>query len=256
MAAVGAAEALPEGERRRALQPLLRDPTLAVRVEAARVLAPLRGEDSEAGPTTALGRALAEYRGAQDINAERPEAHVNLGILHARLGELEAAEREYETAIRLGPFFVPAYANLADLHRSRNRDDEGERVLRRGLARVRSSPDLHHALGLLLARQKRSDEALEALGRAAKLAPENPRYAYVYGIALHSAGEERRALARLEESHRAHPGDPDLLVALATLYRDRGDRAAALHWARKLLALRPSDPSAQALVRQLEAASP
>ncbi len=78
----------------------------------------------------------------------------------------------------------------------------------------------------------------------------------MYGVALSSAGKEQRALEVLAEAHRAHPGDADLLVALATLHRDAGEREAALDYARQLLELRPEDAATRALVRGLEAAKP
>jgi Flp pilus assembly protein TadD len=256
MAAVGAAEALPPQERWSALEPLLRDPVRAVRIETGRALAPWRAQLSDPHAASALARALAEYRAAQALDAGRPEPHVNLGILHAQLGEIDAAEREYRIAIRLGPFFVPAYVNLAELYRVRQSDDEGERILREGLAQVPDSGALEHALGLLLVRQGRGDEALEALGDAARLSPESARFAYVYGVALDSAGEKQRALEVLADAQRVHPGDADLLVALATLHRDAGDQDAALRYARQLLELRPEDPATQTMVRGLEAQRP
>jgi len=42
-------------------------------------------------------------------------------------------EEELKAAIRLDPFFLPAYVNLADLYRARSRDPDGERILREGL---------------------------------------------------------------------------------------------------------------------------
>ena len=256
MAAVGAAEALPPRERWSALEPLLLDSTRAVRIEAARALAPWLPEVPDPQAASALARALGEYRAAQALDAGRPEPHVNLGILHAQLGEIDAAEREYRTSIRLGPFFVPAYVNLAELYRVRERDDEGERVLLEGLAQVPDSGALKHVLGLLLVRQGRGDEALEALGEAVRLSPEHPRFAYVYGVALESAGKKQRALEVLAEAQRAHPGDVDLLAALATLHRDAGERDAALRYARQLLELRPEDPATQSMVRELETDRP
>jgi Flp pilus assembly protein TadD len=254
MAAASAAEALPPRERRLALEPLLLDTRRAVRIEAARALAPLREQMSGARQRHALDRALEEYRSAQLINADRPESHVNLGIMHTRLGSLHAAEREYEEAIRIGPFFVPAYVNLAELYRMEDREGDGERVLRKGLEQVPDSAALHHALGLLLVRQQQANDALEALGRATEFGPETPRYAYVYGVALYSAGESRHALDVLARGHQAHPGDPDLLVALATLNREMGELEAATLYAEKLLELRPEDPATRSLLRELNEA--
>ena len=80
-----------------------------------------------------LGRALAEYRSAQTANEERPEAQVNLGILSIRSGEPEAARTAYRKAIDRAPYFLPAYANLADLERSLGRDAEAVILLREAL---------------------------------------------------------------------------------------------------------------------------
>ena len=121
--------------------------------------------------------------------------------------------------IARGPYFLPAYVNLAELYRQRDRDEAGETILREALARFPDSAEVHHALGLLLVRSRRADEALKALHRAAVLSPGSPRYAYVYGVALNSAGEPQRALAVLAEAHRLNPGAPELLVALATIHR-------------------------------------
>ena len=101
---------------------------------------------------------------------------------------------------------MPAYANLADLLRVQERDDEGEEVLRAGLEAHPASPALHHALGLLLVRQKRLDEAMAELRRAAELAPADPQIGYVLAIGLHSTGRTKEALAVLEEAHaRSQP---------------------------------------------------
>ncbi len=160
--------------------------------------------------------------------------------------------RAYEAALRVGPWFLPAYANLADLLRLEGRDDEGEKVLRTGLVQSPDSPALHHALGLLLVRQKRTDEALRELARAAELAPGDPQIAYVYAIGLHSTGETERALAVLRRAHERSPSVRPVLVALATLNRDRGARSEARKWAAKLVELSPNDPAARRLVAELE----
>ena len=255
MAALGATEALSPEDRWRAAERLLADPLRAVRIEAARVLAPMRPRLSDAGSRARLDRALADYRRTQALNADWPAAHVNLGILHAELGDLDASARAYRKAIELGPQFLPAYLNLADLHRERGEEAESEQVLREALRRLPDDAELHHALGLLFVRTQRTTDALGMLSRATTLAPGNPRYAYVHGVALHSTGDSERALEVLAEAHRMHPGSSEILVALATFHRDLGQTEQALVYARRLLALRPSSPEAQGLVRALEAAS-
>jgi tetratricopeptide (TPR) repeat protein len=220
LGALEAAAGLEPGARLAAAAPRLRDPLRAVRTAAGRTLAEVPPALWSPADRSALAAALAEYRAAQGVYAERPEAHVSLGALHATFGEADAARREYETALRLGPWFAPGYVNLADLERAAGRDAEAEALLRRALA---IAPDLaatRYALGLTLVRLGRHAEALPELERAAALAPEVPRYALA------------EALLRLE----------------------RGDRAAATRIARDLLARWPEDADARALLAELESA--
>lgn len=251
LGAASALEALDPAERMRVAGHLLSDPVRAVRVEAVVPLADVPDGTMTRSQRVAFDRALDEFYQAQRANAERPESHVNLGLMHVKRNELEAAERAYRAALEVGPWFIPAYANLSDLLRQQDRDDEGETVLRAGLEEVPESPALLHALGLLLVRQKRVDEALQALGRAAELAPEDPQLAYVYAIGLHSTGQTEDALEVLARAHQRAPSMTPLVVALATLNRDRGAREEALRWARRLVELAPDDPGARQLVTDL-----
>lgn len=254
LAAVGVADSLSIDSRLALLGRLLEDPLRAVRIDAARALADAPPEHLTPEQRAALDRGLTGYRRAQEINADRAEAQVSLGLLADRRRESDVAQRAYQRSISLDPTFVPAYVNLADHYRAVNQDAQAEHILRTGIARVPGEGALHHALGLLLVRRGRTVEALTALGRAADLAPSSARFAYVYGVALNSTGNGDRALAVLREAHERHPGDPDILVGLATISRDRGEVVAARAYARKLLQTAPELPEARQLAHELSAA--
>ena len=133
----------------------------------------------------------------------------------------------------------------------KGRDDEGERILRQGLAQAPQDPGIHHALGLALVRQKKMGEALEELRKAAKLPPEQARYAYVYGVALDSMGQTGRALEVLEAAHARPPGNREILSALASFSAKARNRGAASATRRNSCELDPQDPEAQRLYDQL-----
>jgi Flp pilus assembly protein TadD len=114
--------------------------------------------------------------------------------------------------------------------------------------------ELHHALGLNLARQKRSDEALRELKQSVELAPGSTRYAYVYGVALLSSGKPDPALAVFESTLAKRPGDRELLIALATTNRDLGRLERARTYARRLVETAPGDPQARQLLEELDGA--
>src|SRR3984893_215116 len=235
-----------------AVAPLLSDPVRAVRIAAARALA---GTDLLAltpEQQTASVKATAELVAAEMVDAERPEAHLNLGLLDLRRRQLPEAEKEYRTALRLDPSFVPALVNLADLDRARGMDEEGAILLKKAMAIEPDNADVRYALGLYLVRKRDYPEALDLLRRAHELVPDNARYAYVYAVALNSSGAARQAATLLEEAHQQHPADRDVLMALVSIARDQGTCAAALEHARELLALDPGNAQLRALVSELE----
>jgi predicted CXXCH cytochrome family protein len=235
-AAAGVLDALDPQTRARVGAPLVADSIRTVRLEAAAAMAGLPPGLLGTEPSSALDRAIAEYRASQAFNAERPESHLNLGNLDRRSGRLAEAEADYRRAIALDSSFVPARVNLADMLASRGDEAACERELRSALALEPRNADVHHALGLALARQHRTPEALEELRRAAEGAS-NARYAFVYGVALHDAGRVREALDVLARAQARHPTDRDILGALVGYTTAMGDQEAARRWSERMARL-------------------
>jgi tetratricopeptide (TPR) repeat protein len=223
----------------------------AVRVEAAASFADVPDPEFESEARAAFFRALDDYTLAQRTNAERPEAHVNLGVVNAKRGQLAAARRDYERAVALAPWFVPAWVNLADLLRLESRDEEGAAALGRAIEVDPNNASVHYALGLLRVRQRRTAEALVELERAAELDPATPDFAYAYAIGLHSAARTGEALETLRRANARNPGARNVLVALVTINRERGALAEARRYAATLVAAAPTDPAARALLESL-----
>ncbi len=205
LGAATALEALPSKERVRIGVHLLWDPVRAVRVEAVPAFADVPDAELATEARAAFDRSLDDFVLAQRSNAERPESHVNLGIVNVKRGRLEEARRDYDAALRLAPWFLPAYVNLADLLRLQGRDDEGETVLRQALRVDPGDASVHHALGLLLVRRKRPAEALAELGRAVGSRPRGPglRLRVRHRPAL--GGEGRRGPRRAAGGAEAQP---------------------------------------------------
>jgi tetratricopeptide (TPR) repeat protein len=233
--------------------PLLSDPALPVRLEAARVLAPAMRQGIGGNLAAQLNTALEEYATSEMVNADRPEAHLNLGLLALEAGEARMAEDAYRNALRLDGEFTPARVNLADLYRALGREADAERELEVGLASEPESADLHFALGLAKVRGKRLEAAVGDLARAAELSPENARYAYVYGVALDGVGRTPDALAVLEAAQGRAPADRDILVALVQYSAKLEQPDAARRWLDRLRTAVPGDPVLMQLEAQVEA---
>ena len=251
LAALGTLEPLAPAERFRATFPLLEDPVRAVRLETARLLAPVPLEALQPEQRRILAAAFKEYEEAHKGIADRPESLTALANFYGGRGALQQAEVSYRQAITQHPWFVPAYVNLADLYRSQRQDEKGEDILRVALTERPEQGGVHHALGLLLIRGQRYVEATRHLGEAAKLEPGNSRYMYVYALAQQKIGDTKCALSTLRSAHNRHPNDGDILFALATMSRDSGDLDSAVRYAEALIALSPTHSGAMQLLEAL-----
>ena len=252
-ASLNALAGLPVNERYRYLRPLLADPIKTVRIEAARLLAPLQEQNLPQPQKTRLDNAIHDYVAAQLVNSDRAFANVNLGNLYADTGKFSMAVTFYKRAIALDKQYVPAYVNLADLYRQTRKDEQAEKVLRRALQSNPRSAVLNHALGLTLVRMKKYQAALAYLESAARLAPDNSRFVIVYAVALNSLGSPAKAITVLSAAYRRHPRNRDLIEYLTTMQRDNGDLDRALAYAKQLVRIAPvNDPQAAGLLESVQ----
>ena len=234
IASIGALEGLQPGMLVQLVFPLLDDPVRSVRIEAARVLAPVPVGNLRGEQLSIYRNAAEEYIESQTVNSERPEAQLNLANYYGARGEGPKAEAVLIRAIELEDVFIPVYINLADIYRMQSDDAEAHRVLSKAKQLTPDSADVRHALGLVLVRQKKTEQAVEELRAAARLAEDNARYIYVYAVALQSTGKPNRAIEQLKIAHDRFPDNVDILQALISFNRDAGNAFDAERYMRKL----------------------
>ncbi len=247
-------EVLANGDpvlRQRYLPRMLGDPILPVRIEAARGLAGDTEGSLSAEDRPRFDKAIAEYIAVQTYNADRPEARMSLGNLYAARADAAAAIAEYKKAIEIDPAFVQAYANLADLYRTRGAEGEADLTLRQGLARNPRTAVLHHSLGLSLVRQKRLPDALSELRDANKLAPDDARFAYVYAVALINSGKPKDAQAVVDAAIKRNPYDRSLNVMLVRFDAANGNIDGARARIQRLRELDPESTDYDKLEAEL-----
>jgi len=249
LGALRAGDLLDPARRMSLVAPLLQHETRGVRIEAARLLLPFA---ANLGPEHKQAFELAQQERIASLehNADQPWALTELAAIQVLLGKPEEAEASYREAIEIGPWYVEPYANLADLLRTLDRDEEGAKVLREGLQRVSDPGPLEHSLGLNLVRQERLLEAVTHLRRAAELRPEIPRYALVQAVALHSFGRSEAAVEVLGAAIERHPADRELLNTQVSLLLDLGREAEARAYVKRLLEIDPNDEDARAFLER------
>ncbi len=167
---------------------LLRDPIRVVRTETARALrlaCPRRR--CRRNSAVLSPRAYDELVAAEMTDAERPEAHLNLGLLHTRLAQPTEADAEYRTALRLDPDFVPALRTLPTLigcvaltRRVKNCCAKRWRSIR--------EMQMSFMRWVCFWCVSTNTPMRCRCSSGGELAPDTVRYAYVYAIALNRTG--------------------------------------------------------------------
>jgi predicted CXXCH cytochrome family protein len=249
--AVAGLESMPPAERVAVAAPSLKDPTRAVRIEAARVLAAVAIDRFDASQRKAFDAAAAEFIEAQMSMADMPASHLNLAVFYASQGKRDLAEAEYLTALRMDPYFGPARANLVTLYNSMSRNADAERVLREGIKRTPNEGELYYSLGLLLAEEKRLADAADALGKAARLMPQRARVRYNHALALDRLSRVKEAEAALLQAFQIDPRDADIVYATAAFYVQRKQWKRALPFAERLVEIVPNEPGPRQLVASI-----
>ena len=170
-------------ERWKILQPLLDDPVLSVRVEAASALVSGYAHMS-ASQKERIQSPLDEYIEVLKFNSDRGFGRTNLANVYRGLGETDKAISLYEQSIKLEPYYENSYVNLADVYRSLGEEGTAFSVLEKGMAAQPNSSMIPYSAGLSLLRQGNDNLAQSYLKQAAINAETNAHYWYVYGLSL------------------------------------------------------------------------
>ena len=116
-----------------------------------------------------LPRALALLEGLAADHPDFAEAHNYLGVVYARLGRAEEAEREFSRVLELDPSSASAENNLGSLALLRGDSESAVRHLERALELDPGSASASNGLGVARARAGDLDGAIAAWRRAVEL---------------------------------------------------------------------------------------
>jgi len=207
---------------------MLRDSPLAIRLQAASLLAGADRTTLSGEQLKNLDAALAEYQKWLAQDADRAEAISSLAALQAAGGDVVAAKASFEKALQRDDTSLTVLLNFADFYRAQGNDNAGEPLLKRASALYPDAASVHFALGLLRVRQKRTLEAVSELAQAARLSPEESHYAYVYAVSLYTTGQTAAALTELDNARMRFPANTEISSALqAYCAEQRSSRIAA-----------------------------
>jgi serine/threonine protein kinase/Flp pilus assembly protein TadD len=162
-----------------------------------------------------LKQADEASRKALELDPNLAEAHVARGLAVSLTKQFAEAEREYETAIRLDPSLYAA----------------------------------HYFYGRACQSQGKLAEAARLFEQACQLCPDEYQSATHLGsvyagldCAADARSADERGLKTVERHLELHPDDARALYLGATALCRVGDRARAVEWASRALAMDPEEP--------------
>lgn len=167
-------------------------------------------------------KAIGEFREVLAENPRIPQAHVAVGAVQTAAGDLRAAERAYEAALRIDPTNIEARRGLAQIYVQTGRATDALREYQRAL--IDSPGDRESQVGIVQILTQRGDLASAVpFLRQIALAPGATAEDWVsLGVACLASGQPNEAGQALEEALMMGSSGPEVLGPLAEAYSAQG----------------------------------
>jgi tetratricopeptide (TPR) repeat protein len=183
--------------------------------------------------------AVAAYRRALSINAERGDAYNNLAVLQHEAGRVTEAIQTYQSALEHSPEMEEIHHNLAVAYQQAGNLQGAAKSFARALELDRSNGGLWSNYGQLLLAMSDPVNAEKAYREALSLLGERPEPANGLGNALSAQGRVEEAVGAYRQALSITTADVQRAVILANL-------------GESLLRSQQTDAARQALVTSLE----
>ncbi len=122
-----------------------------------------------------------------------PNAHNNLGDVYGRLGDKQAALREFQRAIELKPNYGDAYHNLANTYMELNQPDKALENYQNALKFNPSLWQSYQNIAAIYFNQKNYDLAIQNMQKAISVNPKNLNLRANLGVVYLIMGEKDQA---------------------------------------------------------------
>jgi tetratricopeptide (TPR) repeat protein len=208
------------------------------------VLRPKPDENSRGAPDGPVG-TNADVVDVAELKKKFPPGVIKefeAGKKAEQRGEMDAAVRLYQAALREAPDFYPALNNLAIRHFQKGDVKAAEAEFRRVIELKQNGAQAYFNLGNVLYMTRRNEEARQTLESGLRLAPSSAMGHYLNGSVLARLGEFKAAEEQLKTARELDPKMPQVPITLATLYLQTGREREAAAMFETFLKEFPKDP--------------
>jgi tetratricopeptide (TPR) repeat protein len=188
------------------------------------------------GSQSMMKLAIEQYEQIIKLQPDSMDDHLLLGRLYRLNNDLQKAENEFKTAVRLQPGSEEAVTTLAYLYNELGDTSRAAQVLSSVPDSTRSAK-LYSALGYTYEQRKQYKNAIEAYRHAIQLDRDN--LDAIRGLAqnLLSDGQTDAALEQYKVIADANPEDAQTYERIAEIYRKQGKFDLALDDLKKAAAM-------------------
>ena len=150
-------------------------------------------------------------------------AHYNYGTVLQKLGRLDAAQQEYDAALRFDPNYVKVHVNLGNLFKDEGKLEESKKHFETALRLEPRTSEIHFGYAYLLERLGQTDEARAEYEKSIQLNPRSALMFYAYGAFLDKRGLTADAIVQYQRALQIDPNYADVHAELATALFTKGD---------------------------------
>ncbi len=187
---------------------------------------------------------------------QRYDVCKELGECYLDRGEPDNARAYFELAVRLRPEFAGGHAGLGRVALRRGEVDKARELFEAARQKEPKSAEAVAGLAAVAAERGDADEAMRLYAESLALDGEDLATLAAMSDVCLRAGAPERVAGLLEAYLQRHPGSPRALLYAARLQAVRGEAAAARATLIGLLALRPDDDQAAALLAEIDTGGP
>jgi tetratricopeptide (TPR) repeat protein len=184
-------------------------------------------QENSSGSQNVLKLAIEQYEQIVRLEPDSVDNHLLLGRLYRLNNDLQKAESEFKTAVKLEPGSEEAVTTLAYLYNEEGDSAHAVQVLS-SIPDSGRSAKLYSALGYTYEQQKQYKQAIEAYRHAIELDRDN--LDAIRGLAqnLMNDGQNDAALEQYKIIADANPEDAQTYLRIAEIYRKSGKFDLAL----------------------------
>jgi tetratricopeptide (TPR) repeat protein len=186
--------------------------------------------------------ALSEYQIALTLHPDQPtftSIQNNMGNAYTSLGQLDAAQQAYNTAITSEPAHAPAHNGLGNVYRLQGRAEDAFNEFQKALRLDPDYAEAHNNLGLLYQAHGRLDAALQEFQTAIRLSPESAEPYNNQGLIYGTQGHLDEAITAFEQALILNPRMADAHDNLGLIYNRQGRTDDAMREYDAALTLNP-----------------